>query len=177
MDLSPQKLEFAARIARIEAGCGSKTTVYVGMDETFQLKGRRKGPAGGQIEILRNALYPLSIVVCFALGIAANALATWLRFRLDGLPDPAADPDVNMAVQLMAGFCIAMVVAHLLRLRSGELTLAKSLGVVVGMLTLHNAVHVWPEAFKAAFSPLWVGQVIAQTEPQSLLWRGICFTL
>jgi hypothetical protein len=176
MDMSPQKLEFAARIARIEAGCGSKTTVYVGMDETFQLMPSGRARKGGEFEVFRNALYPLSMVVCFGLGVLANAAATWLRFFLNGLPDPGADPDVDMAIQLVSAFCIAMVVAHFLRLRSGELTLSKSLGVVVCMLSFHNAVHLWPEAFKIAFSPMWVGQMLAQTEPDSLLWRGICFT-
>jgi len=46
--------------------------------------------------------------------------------------------------------------------------------MVMGM---HNFVHGAPGFFDAAFAPEWTDEVIAFTEPNSILFRGVSFVV
>jgi hypothetical protein len=176
--MSPQQLEFSARIARINAGAmNTRTTVYVGMDDAFSFVPKaRVVQAEGLIGTLQNAAYPLSFVMSLLIGIVAYALTLWFRFKLTGMPDPAADPTIDMGIVLSIGFLVALVLGQILGFASREMMVAKSLGVVLGLLFFHNAVHTWPEPFALAFNEVWVNHIHTTTEAQSLLFRGISFT-
>ena len=82
-----------------------------------------------------------------------------------------------MLVQVMLGIVIAMVLGLALRLNSTAFTMLKSVGVVLGLLMFQNAVHLWPRHFAALTSEPWVTQIISQTKPFSILWRGISFAM
>lgn len=176
--MSPQQLEFSARIARINAGAAhTRTTVYVGVDDAFSFVPKARVVRGeGLAGTLQNAGYPLSFAASVLIGIVAHAVTVWFRFKLTGMPDPAADPTTEMGVMLALGFTVALVAGYILGLSSRETMPMKSLGVVLGMLFFHNAVHAWPQAFEQAFTKVWVNHIVTSTEAQSLLFRGISFT-
>lgn len=171
--MTPQQEDFAARVARITSGrTGSRTKVFVGPDEVFQYA-RRSGRGRAGRGFLSNLGHSLAVLASVALGIAGHALALWVLFHLQGLPQPGANPDAGLLMQGAVAFVATMLLGQVLRLRAADLTVAKMLGVAAGVLLFHNAVHLWPALFETWFSPLWVGQVIAATDPQSLHFRGL----
>jgi hypothetical protein len=176
--MSPQQLEFSARIARINAGAmNTRTTVYVGVDDAFSFIPKARVMRGeGLIGVMQNTGYPLAFVASVLIGIVAHALTVWCQFKLTGLPDAAVDPTTAMGVTLVLGFVTALVLGYLSGLSSRESMAMKSLGVVLGTLFFHNAVHVWPQVFEQAFSKVWVAHIVTTTEAHSLLFRGISFT-
>jgi len=175
---SPQQMEFEARIARITARQGhTNHTLFVGVDGSFVPNvGKTPARMSGLAEIASNARYPLSVLASAVLGVFAHALGRWLVYQISGMPDPLADKDLAMITEAGIGFAIVMVLGYALRLRSAEHTTMKSLGVVTGMVTFHNAVHLWPETASALFSPLWVSRVLSTTEAASLMWRDVVLT-
>ena len=175
--MTPQEVEFAARVARIEASAGSrKATLYVGLDETYVLdRPSRKPPPSRTMTLICNAGYPLSMVLSFVMGFLAFGLGRYLRYHIQGMPDPGADLDVEALVEVSIGLIITLLVGQFDRLRSSEQMVAKVLGVVCALLTFHNLVHMYPGVFDQLFSKLWVTRVITTTAPQSIAWRGISF--
>ncbi len=177
MGMSAHQIEFADRIARIEAGsAASRFTLYVGVDESYVIGRRETKRAQGLGELARNAAYPLSMIAALLLGMISYAAGRLLQFRLNGMPDPTINPNTVMVSEAVIGFAIAVVTGFLLHLRGKELTSVKSAGVVMGSLFFHNVVHAFPQLFEMAFSPMWVSRVLTTTEAGSLLWRGISFT-
>ncbi len=173
--ISQNHREFAARIARIESGvAASKQLLFVGIDEVYQVPLRvRKVKRSGLTAFFRNVMYPVSLVLAVVLGAVAHGLGQIIRYQAQGLPDLGANPDVEMVVQVVLGFAIAMVLGYLTGLRSNQLTTLKSIGVVFGLLLFHNSVHAYPQFFAILTSKIWVNQVMAHTYAHSILWRGI----
>jgi hypothetical protein len=122
-------------------------------------------------------MYPISLVAAVALGAFSHTLGLILRFQVQGLPDLKANPDIEMTVQIILGFSISIILGYFLGLRSSTYTLLKVAGVVLGMLSMHNAVHAYPGLFKPVTSALWVNQVVTHTHPHSVYFRGITFDL
>lgn len=176
--MTPQQAEFTARLARIEAAAGGrKTTLYVGPDEHYVFdRPERSRRRSGVIAVLMNASYPLSMVLAFGLGVLAFAIGRCIRFHLTGVAEAPPDPDTEMLLQLGTGLAIAAVMGAVDQMKAFEYMIAKSLGVVAGLLAFHNLVHLYPDLFKVLFSPIWVTKTVTTTEPFSLLWRGISFT-
>ena len=176
--MTPQEAEFTARLARIEAAAGQrKATLYVGPDESYVLdRPERRRQPNGLVALLLNASYPLSMVLAFGLGFLAYAIGRYVRFHLTGVGGAPPDPDTEMLLQLGTGLAIAAVMGAADRMKAFEYLIAKSLGVVIGLLSFHNLVHLYPEEFKLLFSQIWVTKLVTTTEPFSLLWRGISFT-
>ena len=167
--------EFAARIARIESGAAThRQLLFVGMDEVYHLPLRvrkiRESPAKA---LVRNAIYPVSLALALVLGAVSHGLGQVARYHIPGLPNLDANPDIEMVVQVVLGVAIAMVLGSLLGLRSNQLTTLKSIGVVLGVLLFHNAVHAYPEFFATLTSKIWVNQIVTHTYAHSILWRGI----
>ena len=167
--------EFAARIARIESGAATyRQLLFVGMDEVYQVPLRvRKIRESSAKALVRNAIYPVSLVLALVLGAVSQGLGQIARYHIQGLPDLNANPDIEMAVQVVLGFAIAMVLGYLMGLRSNQLATLKIIGVVLGILLFHNAVHAYPELFAIPTSKIWVNQIVANTLAHSILWRGI----
>ena len=167
--------DFAERIARIEKGIGSsKTTLYVGLDETYAVRYRASGK-GGKMDMARNAAYPLSVLIAFCVGILANTLARLAAFLSQGLPERGVNIDYLMMMDFITAMMLSLVIGAVLGMNIRNFMVARSLGVVGGMLGLHNAVHLWPWAFEPVFSKLWVGYIMTSTEARSLVWRGVSF--
>jgi len=173
--MSAQQTEFAARIARIEKGIGSsRTTVFVGLDEAYAVSYRARGK-NGSLDLARNALYPLSVLLAFGIGVSANALARLAAFLSQGIPDGSVNPDYAMMMDFITAMMLSVVIGAMLGMNLRNFMVARSLGVVSGMFGLHNAVHLWPWAFEPVFTKLWVGYILTSTESRSLVWRSVSF--
>jgi hypothetical protein len=173
--MSVHQTDFAARIARIEQGIGSsKTTIYVGLDETYAVKYRQRGQSG-KFQMAHNAAYPLTILLAFGVGILSNAIARLAAFLSQGVPDAATNFDYQMMMDFVTAMMLSLVIGACLGMNIRNFMAARSLGIVAGMLGLHNAVHLWPDLFAKVYTTPWVGYILSTTEPRSLLWRGVSF--
>ena len=176
---SENHLDFAERVKRIEKmRASAQQLLWVGVDEVYAMPCRSRTPKRSRGRtILANLMYPLSMVVAVALGTLSHAIGQVARFHVQGMPDPSANPDVEMLVQIVVGVVISIVLGFFLKLNNHTFTTLKSVGVVLGLLFFHNAVHLWPKAFASATSVLWVNDIVTHTKPGSLMWRGITFLL
>ncbi len=173
--MSAQQTDFAARIARIEKGIGSsKTTLYVGLDETYAVNYGKRG-ASGKFQMARNASYPLTIAMAFCVGLLSNAIARLAAFLSTGLPKGNVNLDYLAMMDFVTAMMLSLVIGAVLGMNIRNFMAARSLGVVAGMLGLHNAVHLWPDLFARIYTTPWVGYILSTTEPRSLLWRGVSF--
>lgn len=171
--MPPHQSDFADRIARIESGKGStKSTVFVGLDERYNALPRHYAEAVRRAKAEEDEQKSPSFLVCFGLGLLAYGIGQYVRFQATGLPDPTTDADTAMLTNGAFGLATLMVLSLMFGRRLRGLSIAKVLGLGAGLVTFHNAVHYAPQAFETAFSPEWVAQVRAETEPQSLYWRG-----
>jgi hypothetical protein len=169
--LTAQKIEFQERLGRIAAGQGSsRATVFVGQDLTFSYVPRNRRRKPGLGDLAAKARRSLALPVCMALGVVSHGLALYLHWLLQGAPLTPANADLDMAKTALATLCLTVIVTRLLGLCG--LWTAKLLGVAAGMLFFHNFVHAYPAVFAQVFSPVWVTQITAVTEPNSLLFRG-----
>jgi hypothetical protein len=174
--ITTQQADFRNRIERIQAGSGcTRATVFVGQDTRFSYVPKNRRPSGAVGEIARNAGFVLAFPLCVLIGVLSHAIYLYADWLIAGLPRTAENIDLEMFKVALAGSAIAVLVSHPLGLREHALLLAKLAGVVLGMLFLHNLVHLYPVAFETVFSPLWVAKVTAMTEPHSMLFRGVCF--
>lgn len=177
--VSENHLDFAERVKRIEKmRASAQQILWVGVDEVYALPCRTRQPklSRGRV-LLGNLMYPLSMVLAVALGAVSHGIGQVLRFHIQGMPDPAANPDIEMLVQIILGVVISIVLGFFLKLNSHTFTTLKSVGVVLGLLFFHNAVHLWPKAFASVTSVLWVNDIVTHTKSASLMWRGITFLL
>ncbi len=79
--------------------------------------------------------------------------------------------------KLRSRIVITFLLFSMLKFEGAEFKAAQTLGIV-GMITImHNFVHAAPTPFKMLFSDQWTEEVIAATEPKSILFRGVSFVL
>lgn len=176
--MTTQQAEFAARIARIEAGGGHRrSTIFVGPDEVFQfVGGPRVVRRAGLATTLGNILYPFTLVLCVAIGVLALAIGRCLQFHLVTFDVSGGNADIKLMIDIGAGLLIAMGFGMLDRMWLPDQVISRLTGVVLGALGLHNLVHMYPQIFDRLFSESWVSGILASTEAQSLLWRGVSYT-
>lgn len=124
-----------------------------------------------------NIRYPLSLVGAALLGMLAVFIARYARFHLTGGALTGDDADLTMIIDggLAAG--CSFLLFGLLRFDGAEYKLAQTVGIVVMVCIMHNFVHAAPAVFDIVFSPEWTQDVIAYTEPKSILFRGVSFVL
>lgn len=177
--MTQQQLEFASRIARIEAGtASSKATVFVGMDETFQYyRTKHQAKKRTSDDSAINLMHLLSLMAAFALGVASNVAWQMFMFHFRGAAETVASADSVLITDATAGIVMAMMLGHFLRLRSLGHGLWSTIGVVASIAALHNLVHVVPLVFASLFSTGWVSQIQENTIELSLIWRGVTYTL
>lgn len=173
-----QKADFHNRIARINAGTGTcKTTVFVGQESQFTYTPRNKRNQAGRPINLGGASRAIAAITCVVAGFAAYGLARYGEWLAFGAQQSVSAAGMAQAQSAAISLAIALLLTHLMGLRDRGLLLPKVLGVVAGILFFHNVVHAWPMAFETLFSPGWVAQVMAETEPGSVNLAGANFTL
>lgn len=167
---------FQRRLRRYQSGEVPRQVIFVGTDESYAIPPRKRVvKRSGLGGLVRNALYPISMASAVALGFMAHGVVQVARYHLQGMPDPQANPDIEMVAQVVMGFALAMVLGYFTGLRSRELTPLKSMGAALGVLLFHNLVHAFPHAFDLICSKMWVNYVVTHTKAHSLVWRGISF--
>ena len=175
--LSPNHSDFLARAARVEQNlAGARQLLWVGVDEVYSMPRRERTlQVSGFRAFVGNAMYPVSMVAAVVLGAVSHCIGQIARFHVQGLPDLKANPDIETLTQVILGIVISIALGYVFRLQSKSFTTLKSAGAVIGVLFMHNAVHLYPKLFAQATSALWVNQIISHTAPHSMLWRGISF--
>ena len=118
-------------------------------------------------DVADNATYPLAILACFLIGIATVVLLRWLRFQVTGEIDPNAGLGILDAL-LIGGMTMAM--REVMNFRQPAFTAANVLGLSVGLLTVHNLVHIVPSLFAWMFSEDWVDVIVYETAFPSLMF-------
>ena len=174
-DASPLDL-FQRRLKRLTEGEVPRNVLWVCTDEYFEVpvKAKTLKPRGMKA-LVANALHPFSVLAAVALGVASHGLVLMARYQIQGLPDPKANPDIEMLAQLVMAFALAQVLGHFVGLRDRNLTTMKSLGAAIGLLFFHNLVHMYPQMFDILCSKSWVNYVTTHTHAHSMVWRGISF--
>ncbi|AZQ68859.1 hypothetical protein EF888_18025 [Silicimonas algicola] len=137
--------------------------------------------ARAQVQVIphwsENFMYPLSLIGAALVGMLAVVLSRYVRFQLLGGSLAGDDADIAMLMDgALAAGCSFMLFT-VLRYGGAVHKAAQAFGIAAMILVMHNFVHWMPRAFDLTFSPKWTSEVIAMTEPNSLLFRGVSFAL
>lgn len=168
-----QKQDFQARLARISQTAAQPEQRYMAKTK---VKPKRKSGRPVKVSDWReNIRYPGAIVGAFLLGMIMVLLLSYIRFHL-GMGALAGDEAKGMmladlALAIAGGF----VIKQIFHFEAKVFQSAQMAGVFAMVAVMHNFVHWMPKPFELAFSPDWTAQVIASTEPNSLLFGGASF--
>ncbi len=157
--LDQQKV-FAARLERIAAHTGNtNATLHIGgADQLPQaaLKRAVLGKTRPRVKASSTLASPLALV--------SGALAwVWAQWSL-----PVLLQSTDFWMSLVAAVAVMLLLRLVLGLKGPLMLAAQVIGLALAIVGLHNAVHLWPEPFAALFTPDWVQQVLASTQPMTL---------
>ena len=166
-----QKKHFDERLKRISKG-GANTTaqMYVGPPEETAARG--KGGSDELSSLMQSPLWIIGAVLMGAVGVILSRLA---RFQLTGGALAGENADLFMIVDGVFAVAIVIALRSLLRRSGASMILAKALGIVAMIGIMHALVHEAPEVFSKVFSPVWVNEVLATTQPRSILFLDGAF--
>ena len=129
-----------------------------------------------QVDVLpdwrENIRTPKGFAIAIALGLVAVVIVRLVRYHAFGGSLIGDNADLTMAIDLVAGGLLSFAVFQVTSYRGFPFYLAQMAGVVAMLVAMQNMVHSVPGAFELAFSPEWTEDVIASTEPGTLLVRG-----
>ncbi len=161
--ISRQKQIFDERVARITTALGA----------SLAERQNAQPPAVRMIEVVHNARLPAGVIAAFILGLIAVFVVRFTRFQL-GFGALTGDlAGLMMAIDLIMGVFVGYFLRHVFNFAAREFQLAHGLGVLLMVVGMHNIVHKAPEQFAQLFSDNWVKQVVHDTKPDTLLFRGI----
>lgn len=152
-------------------------------DKTFQARlGRvaeKHAPiaaAKPQIDVLPdwrdNVRKPAGFAIAALLGLVAVVIVRLVRFHAFGGSLIGDNADLTMAVDLVAAGALSFVLFKITSYRGYPFFLTQMAGVIAMLIGMQNMVHSNPGLFSLAFSPAWTDDVIATTEPGTMLVRG-----
>jgi type IV secretory pathway TrbD component len=149
---------FNERIARVEK------RLVVSQAEAKRSARRRK-PARTQGGMLSHLL----ALGTGGLAVVASRLIRALVFdaQLNG-----ADATMAMMNDAALALAVAFLVKAMFHFNLTQFALLQGSGAAAMLLGMHNLVHLAPELFGRVFPAHWVSQVLATTEPHSLLIQG-----
>lgn len=124
-----------------------------------------------------NFKYPAALVGAALVGMLAVFAARYARFHLMGGSLMGDDADITMAIDGAIGAACSFLLFTVLRFEGTDFKAAQTVGIVAMITIMHNFVHAAPAPFKMLFSEQWTEDVIAATEPNSILFRGASFIL
>jgi hypothetical protein len=159
--------EFNSRIGRIQAGGAfTRATIYIGLEDTFQRDLTRQVAAVPRMHLRETLSAGLAHVWAFLFGYGAFVLMLFLRCLMGGR---AEDGLLVLGLDIIGAALASVALAQVLKLNSPLHRALQLIGIALSVLTMHNLVHLAPDAFSWAFSPVWVGQVMQSTPAQSLV--------
>jgi len=124
-----------------------------------------------------NFRYPAAIVGAALVGMVSVFLARYVRFQLMGGSLAGENADFTMLIDGGIGIACSFFLFAALRFQGAALKTAQTLGIVAMIMIMHNFVHAVPKAFSLIFSEEWTEEVLAMTEPGSILFRGASFVV
>lgn len=134
-----------------------------------------------QVDVLpdwkQNIRYPAALVLTALGGVVAVLIARYVRFHLMGGSLTGEDTDITMIIDGAIAAACSFLIFGMMRFREPTFKLAQTIGIAAGIMTTHNLVHAAPGLFDKVFSTEWTDEVIAYTEPNSILFRGVTFVL
>ena len=137
--------------------------------------------ARAQVQVIphwsENFMYPLSLVGAALVGMLAVIVSRLVRYHLLGGSLAGDNADIAMAMDASLAIGCSFLLFAMLRTRGRSHKAAQIFGVAAMIMVMHNLVHWMPTAFDIAFSPKWTADVIAATEPKSILLRGESFAM
>lgn len=170
--------QFQERLNRISAG-GPNTTgqVYVGPPEAMTDRKGRKIRSSAGPDALDNILYPMSMIGAFLVGVFAVFLTRLGRFYLLDGSLTGENADLWMVFDSVIAIGFVIILRSVFRAKRKALEVAKAIGVIATVLTMHIFVHMMPGFFSSVFSPEWTQQVIATTEKNAALTHQFSVTV
>lgn len=159
-----------------------------GPNNDFQQRLERMAEARAPIEAAKvevspipdwkeNIRYPAALVGAFLVGMLAVFVARYVRFQMMGGTLAGEDPDFTMIIDGAIGAGCSFLLFAVLRFEGHAYKAAQSLGIFAMICVMHNFVHAAPGIFNKVFSEDWTNEVVAYTEPNSILFRGASFVL
>ena len=124
-----------------------------------------------------NIRYPAAMVGAFLVGMLAVFVARYVRFQMLGGSLAGDDPDFTMIIDAAIGGGASFLLFAILRFEGHAYKAAQTMGIFAMICVMHNFVHAAPGLFGKLFSDQWTEQVVASTEPNSILFRGASFVL
>ncbi len=119
-----------------------------------------------------NVRTPMGFAIAVFTGIVAVVIVRLVRYHATGGDLVGGSPDLTMGIDLLAAGMVSLLVFSRFNYKGFPFVLAQMAGVVLMLTTMHNAVHSAPSLFNVAFSPAWTKNVVASTDPGSVLLRG-----
>lgn len=155
-----QKQNFEERVARL------------GAQNSGQNSSKRGKPSG-----LRKASNRLVSIFAFLIGLSAVVLARYVRYRLEVDTLTGESADAMMLMDIGIGVAVGLLVKIVFRVKSLNYYSAMIAGVLLSVVLMHNLVHKSSDVFRTYFSPQWTEMIIENTKPNSVLFRGISYTM
>lgn len=163
--------DFQARLERMGAA------QHVRPPEPERTPGTKVKRKEARPEWVENVAYTGSFVGAFFLGLLSILIARYVQFHMMGVPDPNGDADMQMMVDAGVAFMVVWFFRMLFDMKSHQHIVCKTAGLWVALCTMHNLVHLYPNVWATVFSQEWVNMTRAMSEPNSILFRGMSFTL
>ena len=144
--------------------------VYVGPPEEDKL--RNGANASNTFSLLQ---YPLWIITAVLIGAGAVVLSRLARYYVTGGGLAGENADIVMVVDGVFALAIVIALRRLLSVNGFTIRLAKAIGVLAMIGLMHALVHEAPKPFAKVFSQVWVDDVVATTNPRSVLFLSRAF--
>jgi len=162
--------EFHDRLSRVNKA--ARNVIWVGSDEAYAMPSKPRASARTRRQKLAAGIaLQIRRVIAVFLGFAAYGAWVIVRYRMTGLANPVADPDIAMGIQFAAAFLIATLVGRFFGIRLRALAFWKAFGAAAGVTLFHDLVFLYPDLF-AQVVPHWTHDILAHSKPGTLYWRG-----
>lgn len=154
---------FAERLARINGHVGNtNATLHIGMEAQLPQAALLR-PGGRRVKVAA-ATGIMTIPVALVCGGIAWIGAHWLRVSV--LQPETADR--ALAADVIGALVLMMLLWFTFGLSGRKALVAQTAGVVLMAVSMHNFVHLWPEAFSPLFPGEWMASVLQGTEPMTI---------
>lgn len=166
MPTEDQLNDFQSRLARINSG---ERVVADGLYVPERPVERDVNLNGSMV---KNAVYPLTIVCAFLSGLLAVFVGRYARYHFTGLSDPETDLMLAVVADGGIAMCLGFVLKQAFRLEGSEMIAAQTAGVTVMVGAMHNLVWLFPAAFVWLFSEEWVLFTLEFSQFRTIRYMG-----
>ena len=112
------------------------------------------------------------VPVAITVSVLMVVLVRVVKFHTTGVAMISDTPDITMATEVGAALLLSLLIFVRLPYAGVGYKLVQIVGVFGAITLMHNAVHYSPSISSLIFSQQWVEKVIAETEPNSVYFRG-----